>query len=363
MASCWSCGSELPPAARYCSSCGARARDTLQVHEERKVVTVLFVDLVGSTAQGDRRDPEDVRATLVPFYDGLRVDIERYGGRVEKFIGDAVMALFGAPVTHEDDPERAVRAALDIRVTIARLNAERDLSLQVRISVSTGEAVVDLRALEEGHGMAAGDVMNTGFRLAEAAPINGILVDETTYRATQQVIEFREADPVRAKGKAVPLLVWEVAASRGGFGDVDPRRPRLPFVGRRDALQELDDALERARGGERAQLVNVIGVAGIGKSRLVLEFASELHARPEEILYWRQGRSLPYGEETPFWALAEIVKAHAGILRTDGPKAAEEKLRRAIRHAVPDEREAEWVESRTRPLVGLSRGADDRSRL
>jgi class 3 adenylate cyclase/tetratricopeptide (TPR) repeat protein len=338
-------------------------QDALQVHEERKVVSVLFVDLVGSTAQADRRDPEDVRAMLVPFYDGLRVDIERYGGRVEKFIGDAVMALFGAPLAHEDDPERAVRAALDIRTTIARLNAERGLSLQVRVSVSTGEAIVDLRAVEEGHGMAAGDVMNTGFRLAEAAPVNGILVDETTYRATQQVIEFREADPVSAKGKAVPLLVWEVAAARGGYGDVDPRRPRLPFVGRRGPLQELHDALERACASERAQLVNVTGVAGIGKSRLVLEFASQLHARTDQILYWRQGRSLAYGEETPFWALAEIVKAHAGILRTDAPKAAEDKLRRAIRHAVPDEQEAEWVESRTRALVGLSRGADDRSRL
>jgi class 3 adenylate cyclase/tetratricopeptide (TPR) repeat protein len=338
-------------------------QDTLEVHEERKVVSVLFVDLVGSTAQADRRDPEDVRATLVPFYDALRADIERLGGRVEKFIGDAVMALFGAPVAHEDDPERAVRAALEIRGTIGRLNAERGLDLQVRVSVSTGEAVVDLRALEEGHGMAAGDVMNTGFRLAEAAAVNGILVDETTYRATQQVIEFREADPVSAKGKAVPLLVWEVAGSRGGYGDVDPRRPRLPFVGRREPLQELHHALEQARAAQRAHLVNVIGVAGIGKSRLVLEFASELDARPDELLYWRQGRSLPYGEETPFWALAEIVKAHAGILRTDAPKAAEEKLRRAIRHAVPDEREVEWVESRTRPLVGLSRGADDRSRL
>ena len=333
------------------------------MHEERKVVSVLFVDLVGSTAQADRRDPEDVRAMLRPFYDGLRVDIERYGGRVEKFIGDAVMALFGAPVAHEDDPERAVRAALEIRGTIGRLNAERGLDLQVRVSVSTGEAVVDLRALEEGHGMAAGDVMNTGFRLAEAAAVNGILVDETTYRATQQVIEFREADPVSAKGKAVPLLVWEVAGSRGGYGDVDPRRPRLPFVGRREPLQELHHALEQARAAQRAHLVNVIGVAGIGKSRLVLEFASELDARPRELLYWRQGRSLPYGEETPFWALAEIVKAHAGILRTDAPKAAEEKLRRAIRHAVPDEHEAEWVEGRTRTLVGLSHGADDRSRL
>ena len=362
MAVCSACGTELPPAARFCSSCGARVEQVARAHEERKVVSVLFVDLVGSTAQGDRRDPEDVRALLVPFYDALRTDIERYSGRVEKFIGDAVMALFGVPAAHEDDPERAVRAAIDIRNTIARLNQERGLALSVRISVATGEAVIDLRALEEGHGIAAGDVMNTGFRIAEAAAVNGILVDESTYRATQQVIEFRAADPVHAKGKALPQLVWEVIGPRSGYGDVDLARPRLPFFGRREQLAALYDGLARARETERAQLVNVIGVAGIGKSRLVLEFATELNASTE-FLYWRQGRSLPYGEETPFWALAEIVKAHAGILRTDDPKAAETKLRRAIRHALPDEAEAEWVESRTRPLVGLGGGGEEHSRL
>jgi class 3 adenylate cyclase/tetratricopeptide (TPR) repeat protein len=336
--------------------------DALQVHEERKVVSVLFVDLVGSTAQADRRDPEDVRATLVPFYDGLRADIERFDGRVEKFIGDAVMALFGAPVAHEDDPYRAVRAALDIRRTIARLNEERRLDLSVRISVATGEAVIDLRALDEGHGMATGDITNTGFRIAEAAAVNGILVDESTYRATQQVIEFTSADPVQAKGKASPLLVWEVVAHRGRYGDVDPARARARFFGRGEQLQELYAGLQAARDGARAQLVNVIGVAGIGKSRLVLEFASELDAGPD-ILYWRQGRSLPYGEETPFWALAEIVKAQAGILRTDDPEAAEEKLRRAVRMALADETEAAWVESRMHALVGLRVGADDHGRL
>ena len=359
MAVCSSCGSELPPAARYCSSCGAAVRDLPGAREERKVVTVLFVDLVGSTAQADRRDPEDVRATLVPFYESLRKDIERYGGRVEKFIGDAVMALFGAPAAHEDDPERAVRSALDIRSTIGRLNEERELSLSVRVSVATGEAVIDLRALEEGHGMAAGDITNTGFRLAEAAPVNGILVDESTYRATQQVIEFREADPVQAKGKAVPQLAWQVIGPRGGYGDVDLLRPRLPFVGRREHLQALYAGLERAQEARRAELINVIGVAGIGKSRLVLEFASELHARSDLLMYWRQGRSLAYGEETPFWALAEIVRAHAGILRTDDPKAAEAKLVRAIHHALPDGAEAGWVAHRMRALVGLSGATGD----
>jgi class 3 adenylate cyclase/tetratricopeptide (TPR) repeat protein len=363
MAVCSACGSELPSAARYCASCGAAVEEAPRAHEERKVVTILFVDLVGSTSQADRRDPEDVRATLVPFYDGLRHDIERHGGRVEKFIGDAVMALFGAPAAHEDDPERAIRAALEIRRMIARLNDERGLDLSVRVSVATGEALIDLRALEEGHGMAAGDITNTGFRIAEAAPVNGILVDESTYRATHQVIEFREADPVHAKGKAMPQLAWEVIAPRSGYGDVDLIRPRLPFFGRRDDLRALHAALEEARKTDRAQLVNVVGVAGIGKSRLVLEFASELHARPKELLFWRQGRSLPYGEETPFWALAEIVRAHAGILRTDDPKAAAEKLRRGVRSALPADDEAAWVDARMRALVGLDRTGEDHSRI
>jgi class 3 adenylate cyclase/tetratricopeptide (TPR) repeat protein len=362
MAVCSACGTELPQAARYCAACGARVDDAARAHEERKVVTVLFADLVGSTSQADRRDPEDVRATLRPFYEGLRHDIERHGGWVEKFIGDAVMALFGAPAAHEDDPERAIRAALEGRRTIARLNEERGLNLSVRISVATGEALIDLRALEEGHGMAAGDVTNTGFRIAAAAPVNGILVDETTYRATQQVIEFREADPVHAKGKALPQLVWEVIAPRSGYGDVDLGRPRLPFIGRREQLAALYEGLERAQETRRAQLINVIGVAGIGKSRLVLEFASELHASTE-LRYWRQGRSLPYGEETPFWALGEIVKAHAGILRTDDPKSAEGKLRRAVHTALAGEEDAAWVESRMRALVGLSGTADEHGRL
>src|SRR5438093_7973309 len=174
------------------------------VRRERKVVTVLFADLVGFTARAEQLDPEDVEAILRPYHERLRHELERFGGTVEKFIGDAVVALFGAPVAHEDDPERAVRAALAIREAIAELNeTDPTLELEVRIAVNTGEALVALGSRPElGEGMASGDVVNTAARLQSAAPVDGILVGEATYRATSHAIEYRDAPPVEAKGKA-----------------------------------------------------------------------------------------------------------------------------------------------------------------
>ncbi|MGB2951791.1 MAG: AAA family ATPase [Gaiellaceae bacterium] len=308
--------------------------------EERKVVSVLFSDLVASTALADRRDPEDVRATLIPLYRLMREELERFGGTVEKFIGDAVMALFGAPVAHEDDAERAVRAALSIRDAIERLNQERGLDLHVRTGIATGEALIDLEARAgEGEGMAAGDVLNTGFRIAEAAAPGGIVVDETTYRATRDAVEYGPGGQAYAKGKADLLDVWPVEGIRA------PERSRVPpLVGRRSELEQLRVALGRARADARPQLVTIVGVPGIGKSRLV----RELRAETEGETTWLQGRSLPYGEDTSFWALAEIVKTHAGILRTDEPEATERKLRAAL----PAD-EADWIESHLRGLVGL----------
>src|SRR5437016_10858314 len=178
--------------------------------KERKIVTVLFADLVGFTARAEQLDPEDVEAILRPYHERLRSELERFGGTVEKFIGDAVMALFGAPVAHEDDPERAVRAALAIRDW-----ARDEDAVQVRIAVNTGEALVNLDARPEaGEGMAAGDVVNTTARLQSAAPVSGILVGETTYRATAQTIEYRDHAEVAAKGKERPIPVWEVVEAR-----------------------------------------------------------------------------------------------------------------------------------------------------
>src|ERR1039457_943119 len=199
MSRCPACGHGNQLGANFCSTCATPLLEApIAPREERKVVSVLFADLVGFTSRSERLDPEDVRALLSPYYTRLRTELERFGGTVEKFIGDAVMALFGAPLAHEDDPERAVRAALAIRDWVV----EEQADLQVRIAVNTGEALVALGARpSQGEGMASGDVVNTTARLQTAAPVNGILVGETTYRATAHVITYREADPVTAKGK------------------------------------------------------------------------------------------------------------------------------------------------------------------
>jgi tetratricopeptide (TPR) repeat protein len=269
---------------------------------------------------------------------------------VEKFIGDAVMALFGAPVVHEDDPERAVRSALAIRDWAREAEGE----LRLRIAVATGEALVALGARpSEGEGMASGDVVNTAARLQTAAPVNGILVDETTYRATQHAIEYRAAEPVEAKGKAEPVVAWEALEARARYGVDTAQRTRAPLVGRDRELETLVGALARVREDRSPQLLTLVGVPGIGKTRLVFELFQAVEADPD-LIYWRQGRSLPYGEGVSFWALGEMVKAQAGILETDSPGETERKLREAIEAAVEDTKDAPWVESHVRPLVGLA---------
>src|SRR3989440_3966735 len=208
---CASCGQDNPDIAKFCLACAAPLAPPAPTSEERKLITVLFTDIVGSTAKAEQMDPEDVRARLAPYYVRLRAELERFGGTVEKFIGDAVVALFGAPVAHEDDPERAVRAAFAVCQAIAELNEEDEwLDLQVRVGVNTGEALVVIGANpSEGEGMAAGDVMNTAARLQSAAPVNGIVVGELTYLATRDQIEYRGTEPIVAKGKSEPVSVWE----------------------------------------------------------------------------------------------------------------------------------------------------------
>jgi len=359
MKTCSSCGFENADTAKFCSECGARlAAAPSAGREERKVVSVVFADLVGSTARAERLDPEDVRAILAPYHDRLRAELERRGGTVEKFIGDAVVAVFGAPLSHEDDPERAVRAALAIQEAIAELNeADSQLELEVRVGVHTGEALVSVGARPElGEAMVAGDVMNTCARLQAAAPPGGVLVGEATHRVTERKIEYREAEPIEAKGKAEPVKAWLALAPRSRFGVDVFQTGRAPLVGREGELDLLAAALSRTRAESEPQLVTLVGVPGMGKSRLVYELSRIADDDPE-LIVWRQGRSLPYGEGVAFWALGEIVKAQAGIFESDGATEAGEKLAATVSDVLA-ESEAVWVERHLRPLVGLGGEAD-----
>ena len=351
---CPRCGTVATEDARFCPQCGHALTPVGSAagREERKVVSVLFADLVGFTTEAERMDPEEVRALLQPYHAALRADLERWGGTVEKFIGDAVMALFGAPVAREDDPERAVRAALDIRDT---MTAEG--RLHVRIGITTGEALVALEARpESGEGMASGDVVNTASRLQTAAPVDGILVDDATRRATSRVIEYRAHPSVSAKGKSEPLSVHEVVGARSRFG-VDVRGGSgSPLVGRGRELELLFGAFERAGAERQPQLVTIVGVPGIGKSRLVWELFHHIDSGTQ-LVRWRQGRALPYAEGISYWALGEIVKAEAGILETDPAEEAGAKLSRAV-GLVAEPADALWLERHLRPLVGLEAGAE-----
>jgi class 3 adenylate cyclase/tetratricopeptide (TPR) repeat protein len=357
MGACPACGTANADTAKFCSECGAAlaAVRLAARREERKVVSVVFTDLVGSTARAEESDPEDVRALLRVYHERARDELERRGGTVEKFIGDAVVAVFGAPVAHEDDPERAVRAALAVRDAVAALNEEQPgRDLHVRIAVNTGAALVSLDAVPgEGEAMVAGDVMNTAARLQSAAPVDGIVVGEQTYRATEREIVYREAEPVQAKGKSQPVPVWEAVEPRARLGVDLGGSVGTELVGRDDEVDLLVDALRRSRRDRTTQLVTLVGVPGIGKSRLVLELGRVVD-EDDELITWRQGRCLPYGDGVSYWALGEIVKAHAGILESDSADVTETKLA-GVMVAIADEGERAWVEGHLRPLVGLGR--------
>ena len=345
MTVCRACGSELPEAAKYCPSCGAAVEG--RVGEERKIVTVLFADLVDSTATADERDPEDVRAALRPQVARMREELERFGGTFEKYIGDAVMAVFGAPVAHEDDPERAVRAALAIR----------DALPGVRVSVHTGEAVVSLAAASgTGEGIATGDVVNTAFRIEEAAAEGTVLVGEPTYRATQMVIDYGQGQLLQARGKADAIAVYEARRALTQLRPTYEGPSLAPLVGRKEELSLILDTLARARRDRTVHLITLVGVPGIGKSRLVWELQRAV-GDESGLVVWRRGRCLPYGEGVTYWALGEMVKAQAGIMETDATPTVEAKLRRAVDDLVPERAEAGWVESHLRPLLALEGGA------
>lgn len=356
---CPACGHSLPQGACFCPSCGAGidavapGDETRGRTEERKVISVLFVDLVGFTALTERSDPEDLRLHLVDYHRHIRTEVERSGGRIEKLLGDGVLAVFGVPASHEDDPERAVRAALHIQEAITDLNEKQppDVCLQARIAVTTGEAIVQLESAPDQERI-VGDVVNTASRLQSEAPPGGVVVDTRTQAGARHGIDFTPLDPITTKGKSAPIPVWLATGTRSRFGvAVDEDMP-AEFVGRHEELHLLMEAFDRMFAHPAPQLVTITGEPGVGKSRLLMEFGKAVDDRPE-VVWWRQGRCLPYGEGVTFWALSEIVKAQAGILETESVSDARRKLDRAVSAIVDNPHDAEWIASRLGPLAGL----------
>jgi class 3 adenylate cyclase/tetratricopeptide (TPR) repeat protein len=363
MPACPSCGEQNSEQARFCQACGTSlAAPSRSAVEERRIVTALFCDLVGFTAGSDRADPEDVMGRLRPFYASVRAAIEAFGGTVQKFIGDAVVGAFGARVAHEDDPERAVRAALRILESIDDLNEEQPgLGLTVRIGVNTGEVLVPAGPTSEDNEiLAIGDAVNVASRLQSVAAAGTVAVGASTYEATRLVFVYEALEPVAVKGKAEPLSVWRAVEPLARVGADVTRSHEGPFVGRRSELDLLRTVFARASTYAAPQLVTIVGEAGAGKSRLVGELLRDIEALPEPVV-WRQGRCLPYGDGITFWALADIVKAHLGIRDTDPPATAEAKLDAGLSGP---EGERDWMKARLGALLGLDLGASaDREEL
>ena len=359
---CEVCGTVNAPNARFCGACGAplaapSAAVPSDVDEERKVVSVLFADLAGFTAGSDGADPEDVKARLRPYFALAREAIESVGGVVEKFIGDAVVGVFGAPTSREDDAARAVQAAWGIARAIDGLN-EHDptLELSIRIAVDTGEAVVDLNANpERGETIATGDVMNTASRLQHEAPVGGVVVGERTYRSASQSFEWEPLDPVSVRGKATPIPIWRVL----GVRPEHERAPLAPLIGRSRELELLGTVWDKVRADRRTHLVTVFGPPGIGKSRLVRELQPRLELEGAFI----KGRCRPYGETTGFGAFGQQVSQLAGIFVNDPTDVARAKLQERVAMLLP-ETDADEVGAHLAILLGLSdEGAPDKQLL
>ncbi|MGH3008366.1 MAG: AAA family ATPase [Gaiellaceae bacterium] len=321
MAVCGQCGVELSPEARFCAGCGAAVTREAEPAGERKVATVLFADLVGSTALGGSQDPERTRAMLDRFYDSMAAEIERAGGTVEKFVGDAVMAAFGVPAAHEDDPERALHVALAMQRRLAELFGDR---LALRIGVNTGEVVVGRP--REGSSFATGDAVNVCARLEQAAAAGEILVGERTAAAARGAFEFLEPQTIQAKGKPDGVVCRKLVRALSlmrprGVGGLRP-----VFVGREDELAALRAAHESTASGG-AQLLTIVGDAGVGKTRLVRELWQWLSSRePQPLL--RAGRCLAYGQGITYWPLGEVLKEHFGILDSDPPETVAARVGR-----------------------------------
>ena len=375
-ATCPACGAANEPGKKFCGDCGsalspgtvgasAPAAGTPRdlPSAERRLVSVLFADLVGFTTLSESRAAEEVRDLLTRYFDTCRTLITRYGGTIEKFIGDAVMAVWGTPVATEDDAERAVRAALDLTRAVAELGAEVGApDLRARAGVLTGEAAVNLRA--EGQGMVAGDLVNTASRVQSAAEPGAVFVGEATRRATEAMIAYEDVGNFELKGKAGLVPLWRALRLVAGVrGTLKAQGLEAPFVGRDRELRMAKDLYHASADEKRAHLLSVIGTAGIGKSRLVWEFYKYFDGLVDDA-FWHRGRCLAYGEGVTYWALAEMVRMRARIAEDEEPASAMEKLRATVRENVPDPEEQRWIEPRLAHLLGLEdRTAADREDL
>jgi predicted ATPase/class 3 adenylate cyclase len=362
---CAACGARNTPDSKFCGECAtplgavtSAASITARPAAERRLVSVLFADLVGFTTLSEGRDAEDTRELLTRYFDTSRQIVERYGGTVEKFIGDAVMAVWGAPVANEDDAERTVRAALDLVAAVPALDA----TLQARAGVLTGEAAVTVGAV--GQGMVAGDLVNTASRVQSAAEPGTVLVGDSTKHATEASIVYADAGQHDVKGKAESLQLWQatriVSARKGEGRSVGFE---APFVGRDREFRLVKEMFHATADDRRASLVAVVGVAGIGKSRLTWEFEKYIDGLVDDV-WWHRGRCLSYGDGVAYWALAEMVRMRARIAEDDPPEQALAKLRAAIEEHVPDADERDWIEPRLQHVLGLTdRIAPDREDL
>jgi class 3 adenylate cyclase/tetratricopeptide (TPR) repeat protein len=341
---CGTCAHENPDEARFCMSCGAPLVAAARAAEARKTVSIVFCDVTGSTELGERLDPETLSKVMQRYFDTMREPIERHGGTVEKFIGDAVMAVFGVPTLHEDDAMRAVRAAEDMREALVSLNEElareRGVSIRTRTGVNTGEVLMGAHSAEEG--LVTGDAVNVAARLEQAAAPGEILLGWQTFRLTRDAVDVEPVEPLELKGKSEPVPAFRLIRSIPG-AEGHARRTDSPMVGRESELQLLSQAFDRTTRERTCVLFTVLGTAGVGKSRLSTEFLKTIDAR---VL---GGRCLHYGEGITYWPIVEILHQAAGIQETDGPDEARAKLAGAIADA-PD---ADVILARIAHLLGL----------
>src|SRR5579863_1105566 len=367
---CSSCGTELLPGKPFCAQCGspvsvsttntsAERSDVAASFSqgwnpttERRLCSILFVDLVGFTPLAEKRDPEAVRELLSLYFDRAQTVISQYGGTLEKFIGDAVMAVWGAPTANEDDAERAVRAGLELVASVTDLgDVTNNPELRARGGVVTGEVAVTIGKVSEG--MVLGDTVNSASRVQSVAEPGSVFVDESTWRAASSAIAFEEVGALELKGKSVTVNAWRalrVVAQRKGLGRAERLEP--PFVGREEEIRLIKDLLHATAREKRARLVSVTGIPGIGKSRLAWEFLKYVDGLADTV-YWHEGRSRSYGEGVTFGALGEMVKMRAGILEVEDAASSLAKLQACLEEFVPDEYERQWILPHLAHLLGM----------